>query len=410
MTWSANTEPDLAGYDLYRNGVKVNSSPISGTSYTDTGRANGTTYSYRIAAVDTHGNQSAQCSPVNATTSGTPPAMPDGGFESGADGATLAAPWFVSGTSQHVEYDNTRAKNGAQSAWIQGPTALTYSGFGETNSANLTANGAEQRFWLYNDTTNQYRNIDCPTAVGDRPFFIMLSNNGQIYVYTDRPGNPGGYVSAGHTSVGTYSTGWTELRIVYTFSGNGAQTYTLSKRSSASDPWTPLKAAGAANYDIPFRGTNTITKTAGTMFLAYQNTNMWVDDVSYSSSSQFTITPSAGPGGSISPAAAQTLPYGSSSGQYTITPGPGTVDPRRARRRGLGRNSHNVRVHQPAWRPHHLGHLRNPAARPRCRSPTSTAMTVMPAWITEMGPAVVTVMRSPTATPEPLRTCTSLPT
>ena len=56
LSWTANTEPDLSGYDLYRDGVKVNTAPITATSYTDTGRSDATTYSYRLAARDTNGN------------------------------------------------------------------------------------------------------------------------------------------------------------------------------------------------------------------------------------------------------------------------------------------------------------------------------------------------------------------
>ena len=204
LTWTANGESDLAGYDLYRNGTKVNATPLTGTSFTDTGRAAGTMYSYRLASVDTHGNASAQCSPVTATTSGTAGGLVDGGFENGSDGAALGLPWYIGGTPQHAEYDSARAKNGSLSGWIQGPTAATYASFGETTTANMTTNGAEQRFWVYFDSTNQFRAMDnWITAAADRPFYIQFANDGNIYVYTDRPGNPNGYTTAGHTRVGT---------------------------------------------------------------------------------------------------------------------------------------------------------------------------------------------------------------
>ena len=107
----------------------------------------------------------------------------------------------------------------------------------------MTADGSEIRFWAYFDTTNQYRTYDdFAAATADRASFIQFSNNGQVYVYTNRAGNPSGYTTNGYTSVGTYSTGWTQYRLVYDFS---TQTYTLSKRASATDAWTPLKAAAA---------------------------------------------------------------------------------------------------------------------------------------------------------------------
>ena len=168
------------------------------------------------------------------------------------------------------------------SGWIQGPAAATYAGVLETDSAGMSTNGDEQRFWLYFDTTNQYRTLDdFGSATADRALFVQFSNNGQIYVRTDRPGNPNGYTTAAYTSVGAYTTGWTEFRIVYTFTDTGAQTYTLSKRATPPNSWTPLKAAAATGYAIPFRGVNTISTTHGLLFRAYQNANLWLDDFRY---------------------------------------------------------------------------------------------------------------------------------
>ena len=64
MQWAANTEPDLAGYNLYRamqSGgpyTKINTSLITTNSYTDTNTTDGTTYYYVVTAVDHVGNES----------------------------------------------------------------------------------------------------------------------------------------------------------------------------------------------------------------------------------------------------------------------------------------------------------------------------------------------------------------
>ena len=71
LSWTANTDWDLAGYNVYRalNGVraKVNSSTldIQSVTYQDAGLADGT-YTYDITAVDTAGNESAASSSVSA--------------------------------------------------------------------------------------------------------------------------------------------------------------------------------------------------------------------------------------------------------------------------------------------------------------------------------------------------------
>ncbi len=67
LTWTANTESDLAGYNVYQDGVKINTSLITGTSNTLTGLTNGTTYNFSITTVDTSGNESVQSSSVSVT-------------------------------------------------------------------------------------------------------------------------------------------------------------------------------------------------------------------------------------------------------------------------------------------------------------------------------------------------------
>ncbi len=73
LTWTANTEADLAGYNIYRNGdtTPLNGSvPITTNSYKDLNVVNLTTYAYQITAVDLSGNESPKSTPVAASPSG----------------------------------------------------------------------------------------------------------------------------------------------------------------------------------------------------------------------------------------------------------------------------------------------------------------------------------------------------
>ena len=73
LAWTANTESDLAGYHVERTltgagtWTLLTSTPVTAAAYTDTSAVNDTTYTYRIRAVDTHGNVSAPSATVEAT-------------------------------------------------------------------------------------------------------------------------------------------------------------------------------------------------------------------------------------------------------------------------------------------------------------------------------------------------------
>jgi len=67
LSWDANQEYDLDGYNVYVDGAKDNGSLISGTSYQITRLNNGQSYDINVTAVDTEGAESAQSTTVSAT-------------------------------------------------------------------------------------------------------------------------------------------------------------------------------------------------------------------------------------------------------------------------------------------------------------------------------------------------------
>ena len=79
LSWTAGSDTGagtsgVAGYNLYRDGVKLNSSPVTATTYTDTGLTAASSYVYAVRTVDLAGNLSTAVS-VTANTVAT------GGFE-----------------------------------------------------------------------------------------------------------------------------------------------------------------------------------------------------------------------------------------------------------------------------------------------------------------------------------------
>lgn len=79
LSWTASTDAvGVTSYKVRRGGTVVGTP--TGTSYTDTGLTNGTTYSYTVSALDAAANESAQTSAVTATPAAvnTVPGAPTG--------------------------------------------------------------------------------------------------------------------------------------------------------------------------------------------------------------------------------------------------------------------------------------------------------------------------------------------
>jgi hypothetical protein len=127
LTWTPSTDPQAVGVFLYRTTLpgtpyqKLNASPLTGTSYTDTAVANGTTYFYRAVSVDAAGFEGAvtntnddcgasgppdgpQCrraKPQNLT----PPLAPAGvKVRDTGTGTTLEVSWLPNGETDIQRY------------------------------------------------------------------------------------------------------------------------------------------------------------------------------------------------------------------------------------------------------------------------------------------------------------------
>jgi poly(3-hydroxybutyrate) depolymerase len=67
LTWNASN--GATGYNVYRDGAKVNATPLAATSYTDGGLTAATTYTYQVSATGNGGVESAKSASVTGTTS-----------------------------------------------------------------------------------------------------------------------------------------------------------------------------------------------------------------------------------------------------------------------------------------------------------------------------------------------------
>ncbi|MDX1450776.1 MAG: fibronectin type III domain-containing protein, partial [Acidimicrobiia bacterium] len=122
LSWSASSD-DVAvdRYEIFRDQTMVGQT--AATSFTDTGLAPSTSYTYTVEAVDTSENRSGPSDPVTATTDTAPAGpvtlVPAGSVWSYNDTGSIAPDWNQPG------YDD--------SAWDTGPAQLGY-GDGDENT------------------------------------------------------------------------------------------------------------------------------------------------------------------------------------------------------------------------------------------------------------------------------------
>ena len=72
LIWAPDTEPDLAGYNVYRHEpdrqpVKLNSDVVKSPAFRDTDVAAGHSYFYSVSSVDVRGNESAHSEEASET-------------------------------------------------------------------------------------------------------------------------------------------------------------------------------------------------------------------------------------------------------------------------------------------------------------------------------------------------------
>ncbi|EKD28696.1 MAG: hypothetical protein ACD_79C00243G0002, partial [uncultured bacterium] len=160
IKWNAHADKLLTGYNIYRNGTKINQSLSTEISYSDKNLTQGNDFSYEVTAVDYYDLESDK-TPVVSATSGKPLTPQGLGAVSGNGQVTLS--WTANTEGDLAGY-NVYLKSGAVSA--------TNIALGKTYTKNNAAgNGA-----LLNGVTAGFTDYDFFNQGGN---FVI--NLGQIY-------------------------------------------------------------------------------------------------------------------------------------------------------------------------------------------------------------------------------------
>ncbi len=133
----------LRGYYVWRNGTRITpvNAPLTGTSFTDTGLAQTTAYSYKVSAIDNAnpGNESAQSTAAASATTQTCPTQPPGAYVSAKRfGGTGIDNGYAIGSGSDGSYAITGEFTGSVSF---GGTPLTSVGQTDIPVAKFAANG-----------------------------------------------------------------------------------------------------------------------------------------------------------------------------------------------------------------------------------------------------------------------------
>jgi Tol biopolymer transport system component/subtilase family serine protease/fibronectin type 3 domain-containing protein len=99
LNWTQNAEPDFAGYDLYRDGQKINIVPLYGVAYLDEDLGEGI-YAYTVKAIDFAGNESPTSNEVKLKVDVT---GPDVKIVSPRDGSRVSGIIDIKGTAYSSE-------------------------------------------------------------------------------------------------------------------------------------------------------------------------------------------------------------------------------------------------------------------------------------------------------------------
>ncbi len=140
LTWTANIEPDLAGYNLYRNDQKLNVSLITDIKYLDQGLLEGV-YAYTVKAVDLAGWESKPSNSVSIKIDLTPP---DAGITSPQNNSRVSGLIDIKGTAYSLDdfkqYRVSIGQGAAPATWTvirTSPVPISYGTLVQWNTFGL---------------------------------------------------------------------------------------------------------------------------------------------------------------------------------------------------------------------------------------------------------------------------------
>lgn len=267
LSWSASTDNvGVASYRVYRGGSLL--ATVTGTSYSDTGLAASTSYTYNVSAVDGAGNASSPSADSSATTAaaagwagstliGTSSTDRSHGIDVDGSGNIYATGYTTGALDGQTnaggedvflaKYDSNGARQWTRlsgtTAGERGESVAVHNATGNIYITGTTAGSLDGQAYLgsgdvflikYNTSgTKQWTKLLGTTAV-DNAWSVAVDSSENIYVAGFTGGNLGGQTNSGGTDafVAKYDSSgnmlWTRLL------GNATLTYSYAVSVAAS--------------------------------------------------------------------------------------------------------------------------------------------------------------------------------
>jgi len=280
LAWTASsTVTNLAGYDLYRaNGgaySKLNTSPLTALTYSDTATTDGTAYTYKVRAVSsgTPVLDSLDSSTVSATADATAPGQPTGiGL---ANGGGAGGAYVNSGNSSNLSVSITLPPGSLATDTVQltvsnGANSVSATHAGAAGAGTITITGLDVSGFGDGTVTLSAKSTDLAGNV---------SGTGTATAPKDTvaPGAP----TANYTdnnNVADSIAGSAEGNATITATKTSAPTGTFTTTANGSGAYTVLVATTNGKNSTPISVTYTVTardaagNTSGATTVTYSDT------------------------------------------------------------------------------------------------------------------------------------------
>jgi hypothetical protein len=249
LSWTASTTvTNLAGYDLYRSSgggayTKLNATPLTGTTYSDTATVDGTVYTYKLNAV-TSGSPllaSVDSSTVTASADATAPGAPTSVSMTNGGGAGNAYVNAANASSVSISINLPTGSTSTDTVKLtvsNGGNNVTATRAGTSGAGTVTVTGLNLAALGDGTLTISVNSTDVAGNVGGATSITVTKD-------TVAPGAPGASYTDNNNAVADVVYGNAEANA----------SITVTKTSPAPTATYPTTANGSGAYTVNVAGT-----------------------------------------------------------------------------------------------------------------------------------------------------------